>query len=150
MELSQKIKTMIKGWEGCRLTAYRCPSGVLTIGYGHTGADVRPGMRITRGKADALFETDSARFASEVERVVGPVKLTGNQFDALVSLAYNIGTGALSRSTLLRRVRLNPSDPAIRQEFMKHVNGRVNGVLKRLPGLERRRREEADHYFGAS
>lgn len=150
MELSQKIKTMIKGWEGCRLVAYRCPAGVLTVGYGHTGSDVRPGMRITRAQADALFEKDSARFASEVERVIGPVRLSGRQFDALVSLAYNIGTGALSRSTLLRKVRANPGDPGIRLEFMKHCNARVNGVLKRLPGLERRRKEEADHYFGVS
>jgi len=49
---------MIKGWEGCRLTAYKCPAGVLTIGYGHTGKDVKPGMKITQTQADALFETD--------------------------------------------------------------------------------------------
>lgn len=87
MELSQKIKQLIKSWEGCRLTAYRCPAGVLTIGYGHTGPDVAPGKRITQTEADALFDRDIARFASTVEPVFAGVKLSQSQFDALVSLS---------------------------------------------------------------
>lgn len=150
MELSKKIKDMIKGWEGCRLTAYRCPAGVWTIGYGHTGSDVRPGLRITQSQADALFEDDICSFAARVAPQVSGVTLKNTQFDALVSLAYNIGSLQVKAPTLLRKVKANPDDPMIRAEFMKHVNARVNGVLKPLPGLVKRRAAEADHYFGKS
>lgn len=150
MELSKKIKDMIKGWEGCRLTAYRCPAGVWTIGYGHTGADVTPGKRITQSDADALFEKDISAFANRVLTHLAGLTLTGCQFDALVSLSYNIGALSVKAPTLLRKVKTNPNDPMIRAEFMKHVNARVNGVLKPLPGLVKRRAAEADHYFGKS
>lgn len=150
MELSQKIKQLIKSWEGCRLTAYRCPAGVLTIGYGHTGPDVAPGKRITQTEADALFDHDIVRFASTVEPVFAGVELSQPQFDALVSLSYNIGSLAKKAPTLVRKVKANPGDPSIRSEFMKFVSARCNGVLKRLPGLVRRRTAEADHYFGLS
>lgn len=148
MELSQKIKQMIKGWEGCKLTAYRCPAGVLTIGYGHTGPDVTPGKRITQEEADRLFDTDVRKFAAEVAPLFTGVTLNNNQFDALVSLSYNIGSLSVKAPTLLRKVKANPNDPTIRAEFLKHVNARVNGVLKQLPGLVKRRTAEANHYFG--
>ena len=148
MELSQKIKNMIKAWEGCKLTAYRCPAGVLTIGYGHTGPDVTPGKRITQAEADALFERDIKHFAATVEPVFAGARLLDRQFDALVSLSYNIGSLQKKAPTLVSMVKTNPNNPAIRAEFMKHVNARVNGVLKPLPGLVRRRTAEANHYFG--
>lgn len=148
MELSQSIKTKIKAWEGCRLTAYRCPAGVLTIGYGHTGSDVTPGKKITQAEADALFDTDITKFAATVAPTFAGVQLSGNQFDALVSLSYNIGSLSVKAPTLVRKVKADPDDPTIRAEFMKHVNARVNGVLKPLPGLMKRRTAEADHYFG--
>lgn len=148
MELSQEIKNMIKTWEGCKLTAYRCPAGVLTIGYGHTGPDVTPGKRITQAEADALFERDIKRFAATVEPVFAGVRLLERQFDALVSLSYNIGSLQKKAPTLVSMVRANQNNPAIRAEFMKHVNARVNGVLKPLAGLVRRRTAEANHYFG--
>ncbi len=148
MELSQKIKQMIKGWEGCKLTAYRCPAGVLTIGYGHTGPDVTPGKRITQEEADRLFDTDVRKFAAKVAPLFAGVTLNNNQFDALVSLSYNIGSLSVKAPTLLRKVKANPNDPTIRAEFLKHVNARVNGVLKQLPGLVKRRTSEANHYFG--
>lgn len=150
MELSKKIKDMIKMWEGCRLTAYRCPAGVLTIGYGHTGPDVTPGKRITQSDADALFEKDISAFAARVSAQMAGLTLTGCQFDALVSLSYNIGKLSVKAPTLMRKVRTNPNDPTIRAEFMRHVNARVGGVLKPLPGLVKRRKAEADHYFGVS
>lgn len=148
MELSQKIKQMIKGWEGCKLTAYRCPTGVLTIGYGHTGADVTPGKTITQAEADRLFDADVRKFAEKVAPLFSGVVLNNNQFDALVSLSYNIGSLSVKAPTLLRKVKANPNDPSIRTEFLKHVNARVNGVLKQLPGLVKRRTAEANHYFG--
>ncbi len=148
MELSQKIKQMIKAWEGCKLTAYRCPAGVMTIGYGHTGPDVTPGKHITQQEADALFDADIKRFAATVAPIFSGVQLSGCQFDALVSLSYNIGSLSTKAPTLVRMVKANPADPAIRAEFLKHVNARVNGVLKTLPGLVKRRTAEANHYFG--
>lgn len=148
MELSEKIKKMIKGWEGCRLTAYRCPAGVLTIGYGHTGSDVTAGKKITQSEADRLFDQDVKRFADKVAPLFAGVVLNNNQFDALVSLSYNIGSLSVKAPTLLRKVKANPNDPTIREEFLKHVNARVNGVLKPLPGLVKRRTAEANHYFG--
>ena len=148
MKLSRSIKTKIKAWEGCRLTAYRCPAGVLTIGYGHTGKDVTPGKKITQAEADALFDTDITKFAATVAPTFAGVQLNGYQFDALVSLSYNIGSLTVKAPTLVRKVKADPNDPTIRAEFMKHVNARVNGVLKPLPGLMRRRAAEADHYFG--
>ena len=147
MELSEKIKQMIKGWEGCRLTAYRCPAGVLTIGYGHTGSDVTAGKKITQSEADRLFDKDIKRFADKVAPLFTGVVLNNNQFDALVSLSYNIGSLSVKAPTLLRKVKANPNNPTIRVEFLKHVNARVNGVLKPLPGLVKRRTAEANHYF---
>lgn len=143
-KLSVQIKEMIKQWEGCRLTAYRCPAGVLTIGYGHTGPDVRQGMTISRAQADELFDGDIGAFARQVDRVLAGVRPTQNQYDALVSLAYNIGAGRLQESRLLKLVRADAADPAIEGEFMKYVN--AGG--RQLPGLVRRRRAEANHYFG--
>lgn len=149
MNLTNEIRAKMMQWEGCRLKAYRCPAGVLTIGYGHTGPDVKPGMEITAPQAVALFNADVDKFARSVEASLAGVVLKQKQFDAVVSLAYNIGLGGLKKSTLYKKVKANPDDPTIRAEFMKHVNARVNGVLKPLPGLVKRRRAEADHYFSA-
>ncbi len=148
MELSTKIKQKIKAWEGCRLAAYRCPAGVWTIGYGHT-AGVTAGMKITQQAADAMFEDDIKQFSDQVKRVIGTVALNNHQFDALVSLAYNIGIGRLAKSELLKKVKANPADPAIRAEFARYVYATSNGVKRQLPGLVRRRTEEANHYFAA-
>lgn len=148
MQPSEKIKKKIKEFEGVRLKTYRCPAGVLTIGYGHTGPDVKEGMVITRQRADQLFDEDINIFARSVEKTVNQPALTQNQFDALVSLAYNIGIGGLKKSQLLKQVQADPNCGSIYNEFMRHNKARVKGVLKELPGLTRRRRAEADHYFG--
>ena len=148
MELSTKIKQKIKAWEGCGLTAYRCPAGVWTIGYGHTSGVVS-GMKITQREADEMFEKDIKQFSDQVKRSLGAVPLNNNQFDALVSLAYNIGIGRLSKSELLKKVKASPNDPTIRAEFARYVYATSNGVKRQLPGLVRRRTEEANHYFGA-
>lgn len=92
----------IKQWEGLRLDAYRCSAGVWTIGYGHT-ASAREGMRITEAQADKLLLQDLALFEAEVSRAVD-VKLTDNQFAALVSWAYNVGVRAMHSSTLIRKL----------------------------------------------
>lgn len=146
MELSQSIKNKIKAWEGCRLTAYRCPAGVWTVGYGHTGSDVIPGKRITQAEADALFEADIRKFADSVDTTLKGARVNNNQFDALVSLAYNIGIGAFAKSTLLTKVLADPGNSGIRAEFARWIRG--GGKV--LPGLVKRRTAEADHYFGLS
>lgn len=142
MKTSDKIKSMIKEWEGCRLKAYRCPAGVLTIGYGHTSG-VKEGMQISRQEADRLFDEDIEAFERQVRPLVYGVDLTQNQYDSLVSLAYNIGVGALRKSTLLKKVKADPNDPTIRSAFMQWVRG--GGKV--LPGLVKRREREAAHYF---
>ena len=84
-------------------------------------------------------------FAAAVDRLVGRgVTLNQNQFDALVSFAYNIGNNeAFASSTLLKKVKINPKDPTIRDEFMRWIH--INGVVS--PCLVNRRRREADYYF---
>lgn len=149
MKLTNEIRAKMMQWEGCRLKAYRCPSDVLTIGYGHTGPDVTEGLEISAVQAVTLFNADVDKFARSVEAAFAGVALKQKQFDALVSLAYNIGLGNLKRSTLYKKVKANPDDPSIRAEFMKWVNATQNGVVKKLAGLVKRRTAEADHYFSA-
>lgn len=145
--VSDEAKKWIKAWEGCRLTAYRCPGGVCTIGYGHTGNDVQEGMRITAEEADRLFDVDVAKHESLADGVLqrhGVSALNQNQRDAVVSLVYNIGIGNFERSTLLKKMRRNVFDKSIADEFRKwnKSGGKV------LAGLVKRREWEAKWYLG--
>jgi len=127
---------IIKQHEGLRLTAYYCPAGVLTIGYGHTGSDVTPGRRIDEATAEALLIGDVARFEQVVRESV-KVPLNENQFSALVSFVYNIGPGAFQKSSLLRFLNLG--------EYTVAANQFGNWVFagkRRLAGLEKRRAAE--------
>lgn len=147
MKASDKVKEFIKSQEGLRLDAYRCPAGVWTIGYGHTGADVRAGMKITQSEADRLFDIDLSRFEQELTDMIHANHVEGlrqNQFDALLSFAYNVGLSKLRGSTLWRKVRTNLNDPTIPAEFEKWVY--AAGVV--LRGLERRRVAEAAMWKG--
>jgi len=132
---------IIKRHEGLRLKAYLCPANVWTIGYGHTG-DVKPDQIITQSQADDLLVQDLMRFNKGVNELVKK-EITQNQFDSLVSFSFNVGLGALGKSTLLKKVNRNPKDETIRDEFHKWVN--AGG--KRLAGLVKRREEEANLYF---
>ena len=131
---------MIKEFEGLRLKAYQCPGGVWTIGYGHT-AGVKPGMLISKAQAEEYLKADLIAFERYLNGL--GLALNQNQFDALVSFIYNVGTGNFSSSTLLRKVRANPQDNSIMDEFLRWVysKGRV------LPGLQRRRLDEMKLYF---
>lgn len=150
MKTSEKIRQRIKHWEGRRLKAYRCAANVLTIGYGHTGADVNEGHIITEAEADEIFARDIERFEKSVSSLFADTALTQNQFDALVSLSWNIGALDRKAASLVRRVKANPNDPAIRAEFLKYSNAKVKGVMKQLPGLVARRTDEANHYFNSA
>lgn len=140
MKTSPKGIALIKEFEGLRLKAYKCPGGVWTIGYGHT-ADVKPGMVISEAQAEEYLKADLIAF----EKYLNDLRLAinQNQFDALVSFIYNVGTGNFSSSTILRKIRANPQDNSIMDEFLRWVysKGRV------LPGLQRRRLAEMILYF---
>lgn len=128
---------LVKSFEGLKLRAYLCPAKVWTIGYGSTGPHVTPGKVITAAQADELLQDDLDRFEKAVTRLV-TVPLTQNQYDALVSFAFNVGISALERSTLLKRVNAKLFDQA-RAEFAKW--NRAGG--RPLAGLTRRRAAEA-------
>ena len=98
-KIGQAGLALIKQYEGCRLAAYRCAAGVWTIGYGHT-AGVHSGMTITQAQADAYLQQDIAKFEGYVNNpayVPITANLNQNQFDALVSFAFNLGAGNLRK-----------------------------------------------------
>ena len=140
MSINQAGIDLVKHFEGLYLKAYLDPVGVLTIGYGHTGPDVKPGMVITEAEADALLKEDLAEHEDFVGDVV-KVSIDDNQKAALTSFAFNVGNGSLKGSTLLRK--LNDGDHAgAADEFLRWVYGTVNGVKTVFNGLVRRRKAE--------
>jgi lysozyme len=148
MKINKAGFDLIKTFEGCRLKAYKCSAGVVTIGYGSTYYPNRSPIKITdklnsvQDAEDLLFVTVE-EFENNVSALFYNVTLTQNQFNALVSFAFNLGVGALAKSTLLKKAKLNPNDKTIALEFAKWVN--AGG--KKLPGLIRRRKAESDLYF---
>lgn len=140
----------MKQWEGLKLNAYRCPAGVLTIGYGHTGNDVVAGLKITRERAEELFESDIAKFERTLDKQINADKvqtLTQGQYDALLSFAYNVGMANLKSSTLWRKVKANPNDASIGNEFRRWVWATTSKGKVQLPGLIKRRAKEAEVYL---
>lgn len=136
MNISANGVKLIQQFEGLRLKAYQDAVGVWTIGYGHTGPDVTPGLVISQAQADALLARDLNRFETGVTRLVS-VPLNQNQFDALLSFSYNLGLGSLQNSTLLRL--LNQRDYAGAAAQFPRWN-KAGGKV--LPGLTRRRAAE--------
>ena len=131
---------LVKEFEGLRLTAYKCPAGIWTIGWGHTKG-VKPGQRISVNQAEAFLAEDLAESAAHVTRLI-TAQLTSNQFSALVSFTFNVGPGALSTSTLRRK--LNAGDyGAVPAELARWNKATVNRKKVTLNGLVRRRAAEA-------
>lgn len=123
----------IKHFEGCRLASYYCVAGRCTIGYGHTGPDVKPGMKITQERADELLRQD-LRGAEQAVADLVKVPLTSGQHAALVDLIFNLGRTAIGKSTLIRK--LNAKDyGGASEELMRwvHSGGQI------IAGLQRRR-----------
>ena len=142
MKTSEQGIELIKRFEGCRLTTYECAAGVLTIGYGHTGTDVKEGMTITDEKATALLKKDIEKFETGVNESV-EVEITQNMFDALVSFSFNVGTGAFKKSTLLKK--LNSKDyKGAANEFLKWNKVTKNGKKEVVAGLTNRRNSEKE------
>ena len=140
MKTSQAGVDLIKNFEGLRLDSYLCSSNVPTIGYGHTGPDVELGMRTTTQKAELLLKKDLERFEKAVHLAID-VELSQNQFDALVSFAFNVGTGALNESTLRKRLNAGQDPNTVAREELPRWNKGANGPLE---GLTRRRLAEVD------
>lgn len=137
---------LIADAEGLRLTAYRCPAGVPTIGWGHTGPEVVIGKTVwTKEQADREFCDDLIEFTSAV-RAKCAIAPTANQLGALVSLAFNIGAAGFAGSTVLKKH--NASDwQAASRAFGLWNKARVNGALVELAGLTARRAAEAALYL---
>ena len=139
MTPSNNCYDLIKRFEGCKLTAYPDPGtggDPWTIGYGHTGPEVKSGMTISQSIADAYLVKDAEHAADVVKRAV-TVPMTQGQFDALVSFVFNCGAGNFLKSTLLRK--LNAGDTlGASLEILKWSKA----AGKELPGLVRRRAAE--------
>lgn len=140
MKTSSKGIEFIKRHEGFRARAYQCPAGVWTIGYGHTRG-VNNGDVITKEQGERFLIQDLQTAEREVNS--HGLIVNQNQFDALVSFVFNVGVGNFSRSTLLRKLKVNTNDSTISYEFSRWKNG--GGKV--LPGLVKRRKEEAELYF---
>jgi lysozyme len=151
MKTSQAGIDLIKKFESCELTAYQDSVGRWTIGWGATihrsGAKVKRGDHITQDEAEELLCWHLQLKEIGVTKLLHPYTVNQNQFDALVSFAFNAGIGALGSSTLLKKIRANPNDPSIRDEFARWDKGTVSGRMVRLKGLTRRRLAESALYF---
>lgn len=136
MKTRQAGLSLIKQFEGCRLTAYKCPAGVWTIGYGHTSG-VKAGQTITQAQADAFLVADVERFEANVSKYASKYNWTQNEFDAMVSFAFNLGSidkltagGTRSKAVIAEKILL----------YNKAAG-------KELTGLTKRRQAERDLFL---
>jgi lysozyme len=147
MKLDNKGYMMITEFEGFSANPYLFPAKLATIGFGNTfysdGRKVTMVDKpITRAEAFDMFKEIADKFAKRVSTCV-KAPLNQNQFNSLVSFAYNVGVANFMNSTLLKKININHNDLAIRTEFLKW--DKVG--TKKLAGLTKRRIYEADNYF---
>jgi lysozyme len=147
MKLDENGYKLITGFEGLKLKPYLCSARIPTIGYGNTyysnGKHVTfLDEAITQVQAFEMFKEIADRFALAVNRQLKKT-VTQNQFNSLVSFAYNVGTGAFISSTLLKKVNSNPNDPSIKTEFLKW--NKAGGKI--VNGLTIRRNQEQINYY---
>mgnify|MGYP003421861971 FL=1 len=140
MKASVDAYELIKQFEGLRLKAYLCPAGIWTIGYGHTSG-VSPNSFITIQEADEYLHRDVAAIEMQLNKL--NLSLRQCQWDAIVSFVFNVGIGNFKASTLLAKIRINPDDNSIIDEFLRWVY--ANGKVMR--GLQKRRLTEMKLYF---
>jgi lysozyme len=147
MKLDESGYKLIQEFEGLSLVPYLCSAKVATIAYGSTfypsGKKVTmQDAPISLATAKWMLKETADKFAADVDKLIKS-KLTQNQFNAIVSFAFNLGLTSLGRSTLLKKVNINPNDPTIAAEFAKwnKAGGKV------LNGLTKRRAKEAKLYF---
>ena len=147
MKLDSKGYDLIKEFEGFSDRPYKCSANIPTIGYGNTfypdGKRVSMlDKQITKEYADEIFKYVADNFAFKVSKLIKS-KVTQNQFNALVSFAYNVGIGNLEKSTLLKLVNINPNDAMIAKQFLRW--NKAKG--KELKGLTNRRIKESALYY---
>ena len=139
MKTSNYAIESIKQFEGCKLTAYKCPANVWTIGYGHT-KNVTPGMKITQAEADNFIKSDILPIEMFLNKL--KINLKQGQYDALIDFMFNLGISKFTNSTLYKLIKAGSSDEEICNEFMKWVHvGK-----KTLPGLVKRRKWECEQW----
>jgi len=147
IEFIKKHEGSVKNSNGEHI-AYKDAVGVWTIGYGNTfypdGKKVRNGDKISENQAVDLLNKTLTDFSNSVNKLL-KVKLNNCQYGAVLSFTYNLGKKNLEKSTLLKKINKNPSDPTIRDEFKRWVY--AGG--RKLAGLVTRRNEEADYYFNS-
>lgn len=139
MKTSQKGIDLIKRFEDCRLAAYKCPAGVWTIGYGHT-AGVTAGQKISPAQAEAYLRADLEKYEKKVEKYESRYRWTQNEFDAMVSFTYNIGSidkltadGTRTKAVIAEKILL-----------YNKADGKV------LAGLTKRRQAEREMFLSGS
>lgn len=144
----------IKKEEGCILHSYQDQAGIWTIGIGSTmyknGKRVGKAEQITMEQAMELLAWEVGNKSASVSNFTRGVNLNQNQYDSLVSFAYNVGIGALQSSTLLKRIKANKQDSSIRAAFLMWDKIHVKGKVVENDGLKARRGREADLYFKPS
>jgi lysozyme len=147
MNINKEGLELIKTCEGLKLNAYLDSIKLPTIGIGTTiypnGVKVKMGDKITEAQALEYLAHDLDNFENGVTKLLGKTVVSPNQFSALVSFAYNLGLGALGKSTLLKKVLANPNDASIADEFLKW--NKAGGVV--VNGLTTRRKLESALYF---
>jgi len=147
MKLNKEGYNIIKSFEGLSLKPYLCSAKVPTIAYGSTFYEnnkkvLMSDPPITKQRAEELLQLNADRFARKVMNLVKK-PITQNQLNALTSFAYNVGSGALASSTLLKKVNVNPNDLTIKAEFLRW--NKVNSIP--VQGLTNRRKKESELYF---
>lgn len=155
LKTGQAGLNLIKQFEGCRLTAYKCPAGVWTIGYGHT-AGVKAGQTITQAQADKMLVEDVERFEKNVNKYYDKYRWNQNEFDALVSFAFNLGSidqltagGTRSREVIAEKMLqynkaagkvlagLTRRRQAEKELFLKNCTGATIKAADELPTLRK-------------
>lgn len=147
--ISERGLKLIQSFEGLRLEAYQCEAGKWTIGWGHTGSDVKPGLKINQMRADELFRADVFQKAElPVNKLPNADLLTQNQFDALCSLAFNRGSAVSPVNSIWRRMSqrdfLGVANEIIR---WKYVTDQKTGMKRVSNGLLTRRLREKELYL---
>lgn len=145
MKTSSKGIALIKRFEGCELEAYKDIVGVWTIGYGHTSMagppKVEPGMKITQAEAEDILVRDLVKYETGVSKALTKVPMQ-NQFDAMISLCYNIGVAGFSKSSIVRHFNAGNVELAANSFLLwKKAGGKV------VQGLVNRRTAERDLFL---
>ena len=142
LALSASGLLAIAGYEGYSATAYKDTGGISTVGFGHTGPEVKPGTRVTVVQALNTLGKDVGKTERALQSCLGDdVLLTQNEWDAYTSLAYNVGAGAVCKSSIPRKLRAGQYAAACKT-ILDFDRVRVNGRLIKSQGLANRRRRE--------